>query len=138
MRLARMTLAISALLAAASCQSAPTAEPSKPVVKNSQASDLLFADEFNAGQLDRSKWIVIGPDFWVNNEQQAYVDTPETIRLLPAGSVDGADGGAYPFKTNGIKEPYQGMPVATVERIKRGEVAMWVDWVRVYGSNPKR
>ena len=281
MRLAQMTFALSALLVAAS----------------SQASVLLFADEFNAGQLDRSKWIVIGPDFWVNNEQQAYVDTTETIRLLPAGSVDGADGGvlalqpnfskdfktpngrtadfvsgriesqgkfdftygravarikmpdatgvwpafwllgngswpetgeidimeyvgeadwtgvalhgkgysgetplvdkqffprgtdvtqwheyavewtpqeilflvdgrltyratramvehygkwnfdnakyvilnfalggAYPFKTNGIKEPYQGMPSATVEKIKRGEVAMWVDWVRVYGS----
>lgn len=265
------------------------------------ASVLLFADEFNAGQLDRSKWIVIGPDFWVNNEQQAYVDTPEAIRLLPAGSVEGADGGvlalqpnfspgfktpkgrtadfvsgriesqgkfeftygravarikmpdavgvwpafwllgngawpetgeidimeyvgeadwtgvalhgkgysgetplvnkyffpdgtdvtqwheysvewtseqilflvdgrltyratrpmvehygkwnfdnpkylilnfalggAYPHKTNGIEKPYQGLPASTVEKIKRGELAMWVDWVRVYGSEPKR
>lgn len=301
MRLAKTTLALSALLGAASCQAAPTADPSTPVEKDGQASVLLFADEFNAGQLDRSKWIVIGPDFWVNNEQQAYVDTPETIRLLPAGSVGGADGGvlalqpnfskgfktpsgrtadfvsgriesqgkfdfthgravarikmpdatgvwpafwllgngawpetgeidimeyvgeadwtgvalhgkgysgetplvdkqffpdgtdvtqwheysvdwtsdqilfkvdgrltyratramvehygkwnfdnaqyvilnfalggAYPFKTNGIKEPYQGMPAATVEKIKRGEVAMHVDWVRVYGSDSKR
>ena len=299
MHLARMTSALWALLVAVSCQAAPTADAPKPVAKDWQASDLLFADEFNAGQLDRSKWIVIGPDFWVNNEQQAYVDTPETIRLLPAGSVEGSDGGvlalqpnfskdfktpngrkadfvsgriesqgkfdftygravarikmpdtvgvwpafwllgngswpetgeidimeyvgeadwtgvalhgkgysgetplvdkqffpdgtdvtqwheyavewtpqqilfkvdgrltyratramvehygkwnfdnakyvilnfalggAYPFKTNGIKEPYQGMPAETVEKIKRGEVAMHVDWVRVYGSKP--
>ena len=47
-------------------------------------------------------------------------------------------GGAYPFKTNGIEKPYQGMPTATVEKIKRGEVAMWVDWVRVHGSEAKR
>ena len=258
MRLAQMTFAFSALLVAASSQAAPTADPSTPIAKDGQASVLLLADEFNAGQLDRSKWNVEGPDFWVNNEQQAYVDTPETIRLLPAGSVDGADGGvlalqpnfskgykttngrtadfvsgridsqgkfdfthgravalhgkgysgetpsvdkqffpdgadvtqwheysvdwtsdqilfkvdgrltyratramvehygkwnfdnatyvilnfalggAYPFKTNGIKEPYQGVSAATVEKIKRGEVAMWVDWLRVYGSEPKR
>jgi beta-glucosidase len=41
-------------------------------------------------------------------------------------------GGAYPGKVNGIKQPYFGIPAATVERIKRGEVAMEVDWVRVY------
>lgn len=54
---------------------------------------LVFADEFNSGALDRTKWNVIGPDFWVNNEQQAYVDSPDTIRFQPAGSVPGADGG---------------------------------------------
>ena len=52
---------------------------------------LLFADEFDAGQLDRDKWIVIGTDFWVNNEQQAYVDEPATIAFRDG--VEGADGG---------------------------------------------
>ena len=299
MRLAPMTFALSALLVTASSYAAPTTEPSTPIANEGKASVLLFADEFNGGQLDRSKWIVIGPEFWVNNEQQAYVDSPETIRFLPAGSVEGADsgvlalqsnfskdyktpkgrtadfvsgriesqgkfdfthgravarikmrdavgiwpafwllgngswpetgeidimeyvgeadwtgvalhgkgysgetplvdkqffpagtdvtqwheyavewtsdqilfmvdgrltyratramvehygkwnfdnakyvilnfalGGAYPFKTNGIEKPYQGMPEATVEKIKRGEVAMLVDWVRVYGTKP--
>jgi beta-glucanase (GH16 family) len=42
-------------------------------------------------------------------------------------------GGAYPFKTNGIEQPYNGIPAETVDKIKTGEVAMWVDWVRVYG-----
>jgi hypothetical protein len=54
---------------------------------------LAFADEFNDIALDRSKWNVIGPDFWVNEEQQAYVDSPETIRFLPAGTVPGAQDG---------------------------------------------
>lgn len=257
---------------------------------------LLFADEFDAVALDRTKWQVIGPTFWVNNEQQVYLDDPETLQLLPPGAVEGAQGGvlslqprfrkgvrtpagrvadfvsgrieskgkfefthgravarirmpdavgvwpafwllgngkwpdtgeidimeyvgeadwtgvaihgpgysgetplvdrqffprgtdvtgwheyavewtpdairfevdgrltyratrpmvehygrwvfdtpkflilnfalggAYPFKTNGIREPYEGLPEATVARIRRGELAMQVDWVRVYG-----
>ncbi|MDE1467732.1 glycoside hydrolase family 16 protein [Aurantiacibacter sp. D1-12] len=53
--------------------------------------ELIFADEFNNGELDRSKWSVIGMDFWVNREEQAYVDSPETIQF--ADGVDGADGG---------------------------------------------
>lgn len=44
-----------------------------------------------------------------------------------------AMGGAYPFKTNGIKEPYNGVPAETVEQVKTGKVAMLVDWVRVWG-----
>ena len=42
---------------------------------------LVFSDEFDGGSLDREKWNVVGPEFWVNNEQQAYVDTPETIHF---------------------------------------------------------
>jgi len=296
-----MTLAFSALLVAAFCQHVTASENSKPVTGDSQGGDLLFADEFNADQLDRSKWIVIGPEFWVNNEQQAYVDAPETIHVLPAGRVEGADGGvlvlqpnysknyrtpggrtadfvsgriesrgkfeftygraaarikmpdavgvwpafwllgngswpntgeidimeyvgeadwtgvalhgegysgetplvdkqffppgtdvtqwheyavewtpqeilfkvdgrltyratramlehygkwsfdnpkylilnfalggAYPYKTNGIDKPYPGLPASTVEKIKQREIAMYVDWIRVHGSDPKQ
>ncbi|MBB1286765.1 glycoside hydrolase family 16 protein [Flavisolibacter sp. BT320] len=42
-------------------------------------------------------------------------------------------GGAYPFKTNGIKEPYNGIPASTVNLIKQGKSKMLVDWVRVTG-----
>ncbi len=301
MRLATITLAFSALMSAASCQSTLAPQNSKAVTTDSQDGDLLFADEFDADRLDRSKWNVIGPAFWVNNEQQAYVDSPDTIHLLPAGSVEGADGGvlvlqptysksyktpdgrtadfvsgridsrskfeftygraaarikmpdaagvwpafwllgdgpwpntgeidimeyvgeadwtgvalhgegysgetplvdkqffapgtdvsqwheyavewtpqqilfkvdgrltyratramaehygkwsfdnpkyvilnfalggAYPYKTNGIEKPYPGIPEPTVEKIKRREIAMYVDWIRVYGRGPKR
>ncbi len=54
--------------------------------------ELLFADEFNAPELDRSKWNVVGMDFWVNDELQAYLDSPDTISIAP--DIEGADGGA--------------------------------------------
>ena len=57
---------------------------------------LLFADEFDAGSLARDKWIVIGTDFWVNNEQQAYVDDPSTIAFKQG--VDGAEDGVLALR----------------------------------------
>lgn len=247
---------------------------------------LLFADEFDGAALDRAKWSAVGPDFWVNQEQQAYFDRPDTIavrggslwltprhepgtdthaqrkadfvsgRIVTKGKFDftygraearirmpdaigawpafwllgngrwphtgeidimeyvgekdwtgtavhgpkysgetpfvdrfyfppGEDvtgwhvyavewtkdaiefsidnrityrvtrpmvehygqwvfdqpehvilnfalGGGYPFKVNGIKTPYHGMPAETAERVKRGELTMEVDWVRVW------
>lgn len=42
-----------------------------------------------------------------------------------------AVGGTYPFKINGVREPYYGVPAATVEAIRAGDVRMLVDWVRV-------
>ena len=52
---------------------------------------VIFEDEFDGGKLDRDKWIVIGTDFWVNNEQQVYVDEPATIAFR--NGVQGAYGG---------------------------------------------
>lgn len=40
-------------------------------------------------------------------------------------------GGAYPFKTNGVKAPYNGLPESTVELIKNGKAKVLVDWVKV-------
>jgi len=64
----------------------PASIPSpKPVPK------LVFAEEFDSGPLDRTKWNVEGSAFWVNNEQQAYIDSPETIACdSPAGAGGGA------------------------------------------------
>lgn len=53
--------------------------------------ELLFADEFDVGELDRTKWNVIGADFWVNNEQQVYLDNPGVVNLVDG--ISGADGG---------------------------------------------
>ena len=286
-----LPIAFVLLLSTAGSASPPNSQPVEP-----EASErLVFSDEFDAPALDRSKWQVVGPTFWVNEEEQAYIDSGETIRFMPAGSVAGADdgvlllqprfeegfetpagrkadfvsgrittsdkfdfthgravarirmpdatgvwpafwllgngrwpetgeidimeyvgeadwtgvalhgpgysgetplvnkyhfepgtdvtdwheyevdwdadrilfkvdgrltyrvtramvehygewrfdtpkhiilnfavGGVYPFKTNGIAQPYKGLPVETVDRIKRGEIAMEVDWVRVY------
>jgi beta-glucanase (GH16 family) len=40
-------------------------------------------------------------------------------------------GGTYPFKTNGIRSPYYGIPEKTVQSIQNNEVKMLVDWVKV-------
>lgn len=108
MRLAPITLALTVLLGAAACQAAPRPGDPAPATSGGQGRALLFADEFNDGQLDRSKWNVIGPGFWVNNEQQAYVDAPDTIHFLPAGVVPGADGGVLvlqPRYRKGFRTP---------------------------------
>ena len=52
---------------------------------------LIFEDQFAQTSLDRSKWNVEGMNFWVNDEQQAYLDSPDTI--LFAQNVVGADDG---------------------------------------------
>jgi len=45
-------------------------------------------------------------------------------------------GGTYPFKTNGVHEPYYGLPESTVELIKQDEVKVVIDWVRVTAHSP--
>ncbi|MFD0766183.1 family 16 glycosylhydrolase [Mucilaginibacter lutimaris] len=42
-----------------------------------------------------------------------------------------AVGGIYPFKINQIKKPYYGLSEASLNKIKKGEAKMWVDWVKV-------
>ena len=83
-----------ALMASACAPSVEANSPAPPTVERQAESQrqLLFADEFDAPALDRSKWGVVGPDFWVNFEQQAYVDTPETIAFT--SDAEGANGGA--------------------------------------------
>ena len=75
-----------AMLTAAPVQ-ATGEEPAAPAPQR----ELLFADEFNGQELDREKWVTVGPDFWVNNEQQAYIDDPAVIGFVQG--IAGADGG---------------------------------------------
>ena len=41
------------------------------------------------------------------------------------------DSGGYPASVNEVREPYLGLPSSTVELIRRDEVRVLVDWVRV-------
>lgn len=72
-------------------------------------SSTIFVDDFSGGRLDRSRWnaIVTGAGFaTVNDEQQAYVDAPETIGLLDG--AEGAHGGVLAIRTRytpGFKAP---------------------------------
>lgn len=45
-----------------------------------------------------------------------------------------AVGGGYPYKINGIKKPYFGLPEETVQAIQKNEVRFMVDWVRISHS----
>lgn len=40
-------------------------------------------------------------------------------------------GGAYPYKINGVKEPYNCLPASTVELIQEGKAEVLVDWVLI-------
>ena len=56
----------------------------------------IFADEFSGRELDRSKWNVIITGETVNDEQQAYVDSEETIAIVH--DAQGSDGGALAIR----------------------------------------
>jgi hypothetical protein len=40
-------------------------------------------------------------------------------------------GGNYPFRVNGIRVPYLGLPDGTAGAIRAGEIKMLVDWISV-------
>jgi beta-glucanase (GH16 family) len=54
----------------------------------------IFFDDFSGPDLDRSKWGVVITGRTVNNEQQAYVDSKETIDIVHGEQAAGADNGA--------------------------------------------
>jgi beta-glucanase (GH16 family) len=69
---------------------------------------VLFFDDFSTGQLDRSKWNVIVTGRTVNNEQQAYVDSTDTITVGSGPESAGAENGALVIRARrrpGFKTP---------------------------------
>jgi beta-glucanase (GH16 family) len=53
-----------------------------------------FFDDFSSPELDRTKWT---PEVWghtVNDEQQAYIDSPEVIAIVRGDAAAGAEDGA--------------------------------------------
>ncbi|MCP4422100.1 MAG: glycoside hydrolase family 16 protein, partial [Chloroflexi bacterium] len=54
-------------------------------------SNLIFFDDFTSGQLDRSKWNVRTTGKVVNDEEQAYVDSRETVYITSGHDISGAD-----------------------------------------------
>ncbi len=56
--------------------------------------EVIFFDDFSGSTLDRSKWNVIVTGRTVNNEQQAYVDSDDTIALVHDAQAEGAANGA--------------------------------------------
>lgn len=62
--------------------------------QNQADAGVLFIDDFSARELDRSKWNVRLTGNIYNNEQQAYVDSAETIYFISEQEAPGANGGA--------------------------------------------
>jgi beta-glucanase (GH16 family) len=56
--------------------------------------ETVFFDDFAGKELDRSKWQVEVTGRTVNNEQQAYIDSPETISIVHGAEAEGAANGA--------------------------------------------
>src|ERR1700683_115093 len=50
-----------------------------PTPHKRHTAKVVFFDDFNTGQLDRTKWNVVVTGFHVNNELQAYVDSAKTL-----------------------------------------------------------
>ena len=91
-RIQTLALSCALTLGAAGPADAQQADAGKALAATiAHDREVLFADEFDGDALDRDKWIAIGPDFWVNNEQQAYVDETATIDFR--NGVAGASGG---------------------------------------------
>jgi len=73
----------------------------------SPPASILF-DDFSTGQLDRSKWNLIVTGRTVNNEQQAYVDSVDTISVGSGPETAGAENGALVIRARrrpGFKTP---------------------------------
>jgi len=62
--------------------------------RQAPAADVIFFDDFAASEIDRTKWSVIVTGRTVNNEQQAYVDSPEVLRTSRGPEASGAVNGA--------------------------------------------
>jgi len=72
------------------------------------APTTIFFDDFSTGQLDRSKWNVIVTGRTVNNEQQAYIDSADTINVGSGPETAGAENGALVIRARrrpGFKTP---------------------------------
>ena len=68
----------------------------------------VFFDDFSGGDLDRSKWNVIVTGRTVNNEQQAYVDSSDTLTVGTGPETAGAQNGALIVRARrrpGFKTP---------------------------------
>jgi beta-glucanase (GH16 family) len=81
----RRTLTVLALL-----MGAALAAGSQVVVGQSPPR-VIFFEDFSGPGIDRSRWNVIVTGRTVNNEQQAYVDSHDTIAIVSGEAAEGAD-----------------------------------------------
>ncbi len=71
----------------------PSADRGAPS-SHAGGADVVFFDAFDGPVLDRAKWNVRVTGQTVNDEQQAYVDSPDTLFIAHGAEAEGASGGA--------------------------------------------
>jgi beta-glucanase (GH16 family) len=94
MRLTPLVVAGAVAGAAIAVGSCAPARPASRADARAAASDVVFFDDFSGPTLDRAKWNVEVRSTTVNDELQAYVDSPETIRIAHGQEARGAANGA--------------------------------------------
>jgi len=87
-----MKISFLTLIAALSVISSLRAQQAQP------KTDTVFFEDFNEKTLDRTKWNVEVTGHTVNDEQQAYLDSPATLYLVNGASAEGAKNGALVIK----------------------------------------
>jgi beta-glucanase (GH16 family) len=90
----RMTIPLKVAVAAAAVVGTALAVAGDPPARPPVAEETVFFDDFSGPELDRSKWNVLVTGTVVNNEQQAYVDSKETVFLAQGEEAGGAENGA--------------------------------------------
>jgi beta-glucanase (GH16 family) len=68
-------------------------QPGQPAAGQKQ----IFFDDFSGPTLDRSRWNSIVTGRTVNNEQQAYIDSPDVFTFVD-GTAEGATNGALAIR----------------------------------------
>jgi beta-glucanase (GH16 family) len=91
----RLSVALSAAIVGATVVLAGASSRQQPAPPSVSAP---FFDDFSGPALDRAAWNVIVTGRTVNNEQQAYVDSDETIRLVTGADAQGASNGALEIR----------------------------------------
>ena len=74
---------------------AVTAAPDPAVAPQSITAETVFADEFSGLNSTDAEWNVVVTGRTVNNEQQAYIDSPETIGIVSGEAAAGAERGRW-------------------------------------------
>ncbi|WP_448336056.1 glycoside hydrolase family 16 protein [Bellilinea sp.] len=77
---------------------------------------LFFVDDELIYRITRPMVTFFGP--WVFNSEKFLI-------------LNLALGGTYPYKTNGIHQPYYGLPSPAVQEIQNNHVRFLVDWVKI-------
>lgn len=77
---------------------APGAHHTAPAPRRQASPEVLFFDDFSGRTLDRTKWNVEVNSRPPNNEQEAYVDSRDTLYIAHGRAAEGAANGALVIK----------------------------------------